>query len=95
MDNYNDYNFADIIKFILSHEISEEYKQKKQQLFNKHHLSDFDGRQSILFFDSVADYENFISKFHFQKYVTEIYRNQDEICLLLDPGFFLWIYILL
>lgn len=49
MDNYNDRNFADIIKFILSHEISEEYKQKKQQLFNKHHLSDFDGRQSILF----------------------------------------------
>lgn len=95
MTNYENYNFADIIKFILSHEISEEYKQKKQRLFNKHRLSDFDGRQSILFFDSVADYENFISKFRFQKYVTEIYRNQDEICLLLDPGFFLWIYILL
>lgn len=44
MANYENYNFADIIKFILNHEISEEYKQKKQQLFNKHHLSDFDGR---------------------------------------------------
>lgn len=95
MDNYNDRNFADIIKFILSHEISEEYKQKKQQLFQKHHLDDFCGRQSILFFDSVTDYDDFISKYHFQKYVTEIYRNQDEICLLLDSGFLLWIYILL
>ena len=63
MANYENYNFADIIKFILNHEISEEYKQKKQQLFNKHHLSDFDGRQSILFFDSVTDYENFILRY--------------------------------
>lgn len=95
MDNYNDYNFADILEFILNYKISKKYKQKKQQLFQKHHLDDFCGRQSILFFDSVTDYDDFISKYHFQKYVTEIYRNQDEICLLLDSGFLLWIYILL
>lgn len=54
MANYENYNFADIIKFILNHKISKKYKQKKQQLFQKHHLDDFCGRQSILFFDSVT-----------------------------------------
>lgn len=29
MDNYKNYNFADIIKFILNHKISKKYKQKK------------------------------------------------------------------
>lgn len=95
MNSNIDYNFSDILKYILNNKISEKYKQKQQQILNKHHLSDFNGRQSILFFDSKTEYENFIGKYNFKKFVTEIYRNQDEICLLLDPGFSLWIYILL
>lgn len=95
MNSNIDYNFYDILKYILNSKIPEKYRHKKQQILKKHHLTDFDGRQSILFFDSITEYEDFIYKFNFKKFVTEIYRNQDEICLLLDPGFSLWIYILL
>ena len=50
MNSNIDYNFSDILKYILNNKISEKYKQKQQQILNKHHLSDFNGRQSKIYF---------------------------------------------